>query len=66
MVRDWGHGLLRISKSLENHGLPPLEVLDDCVSVRGNVRRRMVDSALSADMEKVPIDERLSAVKVAR
>ena len=48
-VEGWGSGLLRVSASLENNGLGPLEIIEDVVDVRVNVRRR-------AAFGKVPIE----------
>ena len=48
-VEGWGSGLLRVSASLENNGLGPLEIIEDVVDVRVNVRRRVA-------IGKVPIE----------
>jgi predicted HTH transcriptional regulator len=40
-VEGWGSGLLRVSSALKKNGLAPLEVADDGVDVRVNVRRRV-------------------------
>ena len=55
-VEGWGSGLLRVSESLENHGLPPLEVIDDVIDVRVNVHRRKVNATAKFEDLKVPID----------
>lgn len=52
-VERWGSGLLRVSASLVNNRLGPLEVIKDVVDIRVNVRKRVV-------AEKVPIDDILS------
>ena len=39
-VEGWGSGLLRVSSSLVDKGLPPLEIVDDGIDVRVNVHRR--------------------------
>lgn len=51
-VEGWGSGLLRVSSSLVNSGLAPLEVVDDVVDVRVNVYRR---TAKDAQGKQVPI-----------
>ncbi len=44
-VEGWGSGLLRVSSGLVRHGLDPLEVTEDVVDVRVNVRRRTASEA---------------------
>ena len=62
-VEGWGSGLLRVSESLEKYGLPPLDVIEDVIDVRVNVRRRAAKkiaksegATVPIDTEKVPID----------
>ena len=55
-VEGWGSGLLRVSSSLVRCGLPPLEVIDDVVDVRVNVRRRAASVKVPIEGSKVPIE----------
>ena len=50
-VEGWGSGLLRVSSSLVRYGLPPLEVIDDVVDVRVNVRRRTTSVKVPNEQE---------------
>ena len=54
-VEGWGSGLLRVSASLESNGLGPLEVIEDVVDVRVNVRRRTTAEKLPIGAGKLPI-----------
>lgn len=54
-VEGWGSGLLRVSASLVNNGLGPLEVIEDVVDVRVNVRRRAAAEKVPIGAAKVPI-----------
>lgn len=55
-VEGWGSGLLRVSASLMNNGLGPLEIIEDVVDVRVNVRRRAADEKVPFGAATVPID----------
>ena len=54
-VEGWGSGLLRVSDSLAKYGLGPLEVIEDVVDVRVNVRRCGMAGSLKSDDKNVPI-----------
>ena len=54
-VEGWGSGLLRVSASLVRHGLPPLEIVDDVVDVRVNVRRRAARENMPIGGGNMPI-----------
>ena len=58
-VEGWGSGLLRVSSSLVNSGLAPLEVVDDVVDVKVNVYRLASSSDKSGQGEKVPIGAKI-------
>ena len=57
-VEGWGSGLLRVSASLVNNGLGPLEVIEDVVDVKVNVRRRAAAEKVPIGAGKVPIGDR--------
>ena len=54
-VEGWGSGLLRVSASLTNDGIGPLEVVEDVVDVKVNVRRRAAAGNVPIAAGKVPI-----------
>ena len=65
-VEGWGSGLLRVSSSLESNGLGPLEVIEDVVDVRVNVRRRTISGKVPIGEENVPIDAEKVPIDVGK